>query len=198
VLLSSLDTGMKEVRTLMDELYLPLVPLFAPLSSAAADAYAALSKKTAAASSVLAADLPRNVHLATLQAVTDRELLVRLSHQFAVGEDPELSQPVTVDIFALLAAFQPTAADELTLSANQLKSEQLAGKIQWPTEDGTGAAVAAKVKSAEAQVKTSSLRKAASVATSFPVELQPMQIKTFRVQKRGCVNVGVDGESAVQ
>jgi hypothetical protein len=166
----------------MDELYLPLVPLFAPLSAAAADAYAALTAKTAAATSVLSADLPRNVHFATLQAVTDRELLVRLAHQFAVGEDPELSQPVTIDLFALLAAFQPTAADELTLSANQLKSEQLAGKIQWPTEVSASAAVAAaKAKTAEAPVKAS-LRKAASVATSYPVELQPMQIKTFRVQ----------------
>ena len=133
---------MREVRELMDKLYLPMVPLFA---SSTADLSAGASAGASFGS--ISMDLPVNVHLATLEAVGDRQLLVRLAHQFAVGEDPALSQPVSLDLFALLASYKPISADELTLSANQLKSEQLAGKIQWPTQEsittgaGTGAGV---------------------------------------------------------
>jgi hypothetical protein len=168
---------MREVRALMDELYLPLQPLYAPLSPAAA-ATADITAQLSAATAVLGMELPANVHLATLEVSGDHELLVRLAHQFAVGEDAELSQPVSVDLFALLAPFQPKSAEELTLSANQAKSEQLAGKIQWPTEGHSAVRSAA---AAPASAK-SSLRKAATTASSFVVELQPMQIKTFRVQ----------------
>jgi hypothetical protein len=167
---------MREVRALMDELYLPLQPLYAPLSPAAA-ATADITQLSSTAA-VLGMELPANVHLATLEASGDHELLVRLAHQFAVGEDAELSQPVSVDLFALLAPFQPKSAEELTLSANQAKSEQLAGKIQWPTEGQSAVRSAA---AAPASAK-SSLRKAAATASTFVVELQPMQIKTFRVQ----------------
>jgi hypothetical protein len=165
---------MREVRALMDELYLPLQPLYGPLSPAAAAA--ADITQLSATTAVLGTELPANVHLATLEASGDHELLVRLAHQFAVGEDAELSQPVRVDLFALLAPFQPKSAEELTLSANQAKAEQLAAKIQWPTEGHSAVRSAA---AAPASAK-SSLRK--GTTSTFVVELQPMQIKTFRVQ----------------
>jgi leucyl-tRNA synthetase len=166
---------MREVRALMDELYLPLQPLYGPLSPAAA-ATADITQLSAAAA-VIGMELPANVHLATLEASGDHELLVRLAHQFAVGEDAELSQSVSVDLFALLAPFQPKSAEELTLSANQAKAEQLAAKIQWPTVGQSAVRSAAPAASGK-----SSLRKAATTASSFVVELQPMQVKTFRVQ----------------
>jgi hypothetical protein len=175
LLLSSLSDGMREVRALMDELYLPLQPLYGPLSPAAA-ATADITQLSAAAA-VIGMELPANVHLATLEASGDHELLVRLAHQFAVGEDAELSQSVSVDLFALLAPFQPKSAEELTLSANQAKAEQLAAKIQWPTVGQSAVRSAAPAASGK-----SSLRKAATTASSFVVELQPMQVKTFRVQ----------------
>eukprot|EP01032_Pedospumella_encystans_P011646 gene11646-13532_t len=199
LLLSSISDGLKEVRTLMDELYLPLVPLFSAepstvkhfeaLATAATTAGSAENKVNHAdKTTVLGLELPVNVHLLTLEARSNKELLVRLAHQFAVGEDAALSAPVSVDLFQLLQAWEPVSAQEMTLSANQLKSEQLAGKIQWPTEASasTGATPVAASLGAEgkAEVKkgTQQLRGAANAAGSFVVELNPMQIKTFLVQ----------------
>jgi len=201
VLLSSVSEGLKEVRTLMDELYLPLVPLFSSepstvkhfesLTTTATAAAATVTEDkvthadkptSLAASTALGLELPVNVHLLTLEARSNKELLVRLAHQFAVGEDATLSGPVNVDLFQLLQAWEPKSAQEMTLSANQLKSEQLAGKIQWPTE--ASAVVTAVTAEDKAEVKkgTQQLRGAASSASSFVVELNPMQIKTFLVQ----------------
>ena len=202
LLLSSISDGLKEVRTLMDELYLPLVPLFSAepstvkhfesLTTAAATSTTGGSAENkvnhADKTTVLGLELPVNVHLLTLEARSNKELLVRLAHQFAVGEDAALSAPVSVDLFQLLQAWEPVSAQEMTLSANQLKSEQLAGKIQWPTEAsasaGTTPAVASLTAEGKAEVKkgTQQLRGAANAAGSFVVELNPMQIKTFLVQ----------------
>lgn len=183
LLLSALSDGMRELRTMMDELYLPLQPLYAPATPSAAATLKQGPVPTSA--STLGLELPANVHLATLEVTGERELLVRLAHQFAVGEDPVLSQPASVDLFALLAPYQPKAAEELTLSANQRKAEQLAGKIQWPTESVSNGASVRRTDASASAVATAKafLRKGAlSSASSFVVELQPMQIKTFRVE----------------
>ena len=198
LLLSSISDGLKEVRTLMDELYLPLVPLFSAepstvkhfqsLATTAAAGSAENKVDHADKTTALGLELPVNVHLLTLEARSNKELLVRLAHQFAVGEDASLSAPVSVDLFQLLQAWEPVSAQEMTLSANQLKSEQFAGKIQWPTEAsasvGATPAVASLTAEGKAEVKkgTQQLRGAANAAGSFVVELNPMQIKTFLVQ----------------
>ncbi len=200
MLLSSVSNGLKKVRTLMDELYLPLVPLFSAepstvkhfesLATAATAAAGVTEDKmthaekptSLAASTMLGLELPVNVHLLTLEARSNKELLVRLAHQFAVGEDTTLSAPVNVDLFQLLHAWEPKSAQEMTLSANQLKSEQLAGKIQWPTEASAAVTAAAAEDKAEVKKSTQQLRRAATSASSFVVELNPMQIKTFLVQ----------------
>lgn len=186
LLLSKLDSGMKEVRTLIDELYLPLVPLFS--SDAQTVKAAALTPSPALAAAALSQDLPLNVQLVTLQATSNTELLVRLAHQYAVGEDAVLSAPVSVDLFALLSSYHPVSAQEMTLSANQLKSEQLAAKIQWPTEQSAGAAGAGAGAGATTAVQEQSgaikpsLRRAAVTDTTYMVELYAMQIKTYLVQ----------------
>jgi len=187
LLLSTLEDGLKEVRTLMDELYLPLVPLFTSdpaavkqTETAAMSASPAPGVPATPSTEVLGLELPVNVHLLSLEARSNSELLVRLAHQFAVNEDATLSDPVSVDLFQLLAAWGPVSAQEMTLSANQLKSEQLAGKIQWPTETGASAAGGAKIVKPEAVDKRASKLRGAS--TAFEVTLNPMQIKTFLVQ----------------
>ena len=181
MLLSNLADGVREVRTLMDELYLPLVPLFASGPSAA-KYFESAQPATFKSASSLGLDLPVNVQLLTLEARSNSELLVRLAHQFAVGEDAALSADVTVDLFALLAPFGPVSAQEMSLSANQLKADQLANKIQWPT--ASTSATAATVDKA-GPAKKQQLRGdsgAAGVDGSFPVQLSAMQIKTFLVK----------------
>jgi hypothetical protein len=182
VLLSNLADGVREVRTLMDELYLPLVPLFASGPSAAKYFESAQPASFQSASS-LGLNLPVNVQLLTLEARSNSELLVRLAHQFAVGEDAALSAAVTVDLFALLAPFGPVSAQEMSLSANQLKADQLANKIQWPTASTTASAAATVGKAGPA--KKQQLRGdsgAAGADASYPVQLSAMQIKTFLVK----------------
>lgn len=189
LLLSELDTAMAEVRTMMDEVFAPVVPLFTTDKQAIKDSMNAAQQQPSAAltSSPLGLELPVNVHLMTLEARSDSELLVRLAHQFAVDEDASLSAPVEVDLFALLSPFRPVSATEMTLSANQALSEQLAGKIHWNEEGETGKAApilaAVTASSADAKKASPSLLRKESVAQStFPVTLSAMQIKTFIVQ----------------
>lgn len=180
---------MKEVRTLMDELYLPLAPLFStdPQTIKAAELANSPSQTTA----VLSQDLPLNVQLVSLQATSNTELLVRLAHQYAVGEDAVLSAPVSVDLFALLRSYHPVSAQEMTLSANQVLAEMLASKIQWPTETPAAPSPAPLTSTASAadtgavrqeSVSKPSLRRTAVADSTFVVVLSPMEIKTYVVQ----------------
>jgi len=62
-------------------------------------------------------------------------LLVRLSHQFAAGEDRALSAPATLDLARLLAAWRPVAVVEMSLTVNQRRDELLQVPTQplyWP------------------------------------------------------------------
>ena len=56
----------------------------------------------APSASLLAAPLPPNVHLATLQSLGPARLLLRLAHTFDAGEDAVLSGSVTVGLAGLL------------------------------------------------------------------------------------------------
>ena len=47
--------------------------------------------------------LPANVHLLTLETYKAGQLLIRLEHQYEANEDPELSQPVEVNLQVKLA-----------------------------------------------------------------------------------------------
>ena len=70
----------------------------------------------------LTRSLPANVHLLTLQK-DDKILLLRLEHQFALGEDDELSKPTSVKLKGLFNDFTILSVTELNLSANLIKSE---------------------------------------------------------------------------
>jgi len=71
--------------------------------------------------SALNTDLPLNVDLMTLQVLDPVNLvyLLRLSHQFGVGEDPTLSLPVTVDLTNLIKSWKVDTIEEVSLTANQ-------------------------------------------------------------------------------
>jgi hypothetical protein len=79
--------------------------------------------------SALTKSLPTNVEVMTLEALPTEDVLLRLSHQFGLGEDKVLSNPVTIDLSTL---FDPsmvgniTSAREVSLTNNQDKADILA------------------------------------------------------------------------
>lgn len=80
----------------------------------------------------LANPLPPNVQLMTLHALSEGRLLLRLSHQFGIGEDAVLSEPVTIDLAALFdpAVLPVITVREVSLTNNQDKSEILARRAR--------------------------------------------------------------------
>jgi hypothetical protein len=90
----------------------------------------------AAQITALANPLPPNVQLMTLQALSEGRLLLRLSHQFGIGEDALLSEPATIDLATLFdpAVLPVITAREVSLTNNQDKAEILARRArnaQW-------------------------------------------------------------------
>ena len=120
----------KAWRPLADRTYLQPELVFGAGSSSAVVA-------TNTASFVNA--LPVNVQLMTLQALSKTTLLVRLSHQFGLGEDATLSLPVTVDVVQLFKAstFDIASVEEVSLTNTQSKQELLKRRALnrgWKTE----------------------------------------------------------------
>jgi len=114
--------------------------------------------------------LPPNVHLLNFKTRMDGTVLLRLTHLFALGEDHEFSRPVTVDLSALFPGMQLVEATELTLSANQPKSEvhRLVWKTATDASDNTGL-------------------ESIPIAADYKVVMNPMDTRTFsiRYQSRG-------------
>jgi len=107
--------------------------------------------------------LPANVQLLTLERLSETNLLVRLGHQFGVGEDDELSKPATVDLSKLFKG-TVTAVKELSLTANQPRGDVDKKFIDWKVEDDP------------ADIYTKAGDDAGSSIT-----LTPLKIKTFVV-----------------
>ena len=82
------------------------------------DAFTAVSLKP---TSMLKRDLPPNLRLLSLHDNTafdgDSTAIIRLAHLFEAREDPELSQPASVDIADLFSDFTFTSCTEMQLSA---------------------------------------------------------------------------------
>jgi hypothetical protein len=152
----------------MDELFLPISPFFAQVKEQPVMQLLANGKGF---SSPISGELPVNIQLVTLEKLSVNQLLVRLAHQFAIGEDPLLSEEAQVDLTELLKAFSPVSCTELTLSANQLLSARELRRIHWKSESASIAALSMKDK-----------RNALADKGRCVVLLQAMQIKTFIVQ----------------
>ncbi|XP_012584627.1 PREDICTED: lysosomal alpha-mannosidase isoform X2 [Condylura cristata] len=110
-------------------------------------------------------ELPSSVHLLTLARWGPKMLLLRLEHQFAVGEDSgrNLSSPVTLDLRDLFSTFTITHLRETTLAANQLRTS--ATRLQWMSDMGTGPVP----------------HPSGSQQDPAIITLQPMEIRTFLV-----------------
>ncbi|XP_058146251.1 lysosomal alpha-mannosidase [Dasypus novemcinctus] len=111
--------------------------------------------------SALRRELPPSVHLLTLARWDSRTLLLRLEHQFALGEDSgrNLSSPVTLDLRDLFSAFTITQLRETTLAANQPR--KAASRLQWNTNTGPVP------------------QTAPPALDPIAVTLRPMEIRTF-------------------
>ncbi|ELK26831.1 Lysosomal alpha-mannosidase [Myotis davidii] len=109
----------------------------------------------------------RGRHLVLLdKARTAAMLLLRLEHQFALGEDMvgNLSSPVTLDLKDLFSAFTITDLKETTLAANQLRAK--ASRLQWTPKTGP------------------TLKPSPSRLDPASITLQPMEIRTFLASVR--------------
>ncbi|CAJ1925259.1 unnamed protein product [Cylindrotheca closterium] len=115
-------------------------------------------------------DLPANVMLITRRRWTDatsskseKQFLIRLGHQYGLGEDDELSNPAAVDLVDCLPEYEITEVVELTLSGNQKIEDWEKSRLVWTASaslSSNGTSIDLK---------------------DTAVELQPMDIRTFRV-----------------
>ncbi|KAK3702899.1 hypothetical protein QZH41_014169, partial [Actinostola sp. cb2023] len=111
-------------------------------------------------------ELPENVHLLTLETM-DQHALIRVEHQFEVGEDAKLSSPLNISFDGLFTDFDVVSIDELNLSANQeMKNKK---SMNWVIKS------AKKLGKQMSGGKTQQSLKSANT----PIELKPMQIRTF-------------------
>ena len=133
-------------RPLADQMYAPPLMLVrqttaSSVSSASSSTTSSTTpSSTSSSTSHLADDgLPANLQLMTLQSLSKTELLVRISHQYGIGEDAMLSLPATVDVAALLSkeTFDVVSVREVSLTNSMNKSavlEQRARNLEWNTE----------------------------------------------------------------
>jgi hypothetical protein len=118
--------------------------------------------------------LPSNVMLVTLTLIADREeptFLLRLGHQYAVGEDAKLSAPVDVDLSKVLNAanFKVTAVKEKTLTGNQDWEVYQKRRFAWSSD---------KEETSETAVP---LTRDSRSPFETIVTLKPMEIRTFEL-----------------
>jgi alpha-mannosidase len=140
-------------------------------------------------------ELPPNVAIITLQEVyedDDSKVLLRLANIFEVEESEILSKSATVDLQALFSNREIDEVVEVSLSANQKKSE-MRKKLQWRIE-GAAAAGDSSDKNTphgdpmkkntpgrDPMIKNSSCGDP-MIRTKYTVVLAPMEIKTFLIE----------------
>jgi len=83
--------------------------------------------------SLLTQPFPRNLQLASVKNLqfSSSEIIVRLNHFYAVGEDADLSKPVQIDLATIFKEFDVISVTETTLSANRKLSDL--HRKQWKT-----------------------------------------------------------------
>ena len=111
--------------------------------------------------------LPPNVMLVTLALLRDTAskkttFLVRLGHQYAVGEDEVLSKPAEVALDKLFNGYTVVAVTEKTLTGNQDYTDWLKRRLDWTAGTARGP-------------------KGSLIDGTFFVHLEPMDIRTFEV-----------------
>ncbi|XP_055962394.1 alpha-mannosidase isoform X2 [Mercurialis annua] len=109
--------------------------------------------------------LPPNVALITLQELDDGSVLLRLAHLYEGGEDVNHSTLAKVELKKMFSGKKIKEVKEMSLSANQLKSE--IKKMKWKVEGDNENQPSAAVRGSPVDTST------------LAVELGPMEIRTF-------------------
>ncbi|KAI7736479.1 hypothetical protein M8C21_012084, partial [Ambrosia artemisiifolia] len=113
--------------------------------------------------------LPDNVVLLTLQELEDEKVLLRLAHLYEIGEDKDLSVMTSVELKKLFAKRKIINVSEMSLSANQGRSEMEKKRLVW------------KVEGSKNDNEPTGQRGATVDPQKLVVELAPMEIRTFIV-----------------
>ncbi|XP_027344930.1 alpha-mannosidase isoform X2 [Abrus precatorius] len=108
--------------------------------------------------------LPPNVALITLEELDGGIVLLRLAHLYEPSEDAEYSTLTKVELKKLFASKTIKELKEVSLSANQEKSEMK--KMKWNVEGDKGQ-------------EPKAVRGRPVSNSDFVVELAPMEIRTF-------------------
>uniref|UniRef100_A0A7C8ZG67 Alpha-mannosidase n=1 Tax=Opuntia streptacantha TaxID=393608 RepID=A0A7C8ZG67_OPUST len=159
-----LGAGAQWRRTTGQEIYSPLLLAFTHENS---DKWKA-SRSTMATSMDPNYSLPLNVALITLQELEDKTVLLRLAHLYEAGEDAEYSKLAKVELKKMFRGKEIKEMNEMSLSANQKKSE-MRPRLQWRVEGDHKATKHERIPLRGAPVNSSTLL----------VELAPMEIRTF-------------------
>ena len=114
--------------------------------------------------------LPKNVMLITKKPLYERpeakSYLVRLGHQYGLGEDPDLSLPVKVDLSILFPGQRIQDFHETTLSGNRAIEDWRRERLDW---------------SGSSEDRQSSDYARRSIENETIITLTPMDIRTFIV-----------------
>ncbi|XP_056176415.1 alpha-mannosidase-like isoform X2 [Syzygium oleosum] len=152
--------GARWRRTTGQEVYSPLVLAFAHEKMEDWTA----SHVTIATAMDSSYSLPQNVALITLQELDDESALLRLAHLYEPGEDAEYSTLAEVELKKMFAGRTIKEVKEMSLSANQEKSEMK--QMTWKVEG-------------EVAAEPTPLRGGPVSVSDLVVELGPMEIRTF-------------------
>lgn len=120
-------------------------------------------------------DLPKNVHLLTLEPWTQNSILVRFEHIFAKDEDEKYSQPISFDLAQdFFVGINLESIRETTLSANQWLNE--VNRLQFKAK------MANKLNEMSFQtesIESNDVQHGKHDYTSIKITLKPMEIRTF-------------------
>ncbi|KAI4366760.1 hypothetical protein MLD38_022594 [Melastoma candidum] len=157
--------GAKWRRSFGQEIYSPLLLAFAEQDG---DHWRSTSRTTFSGidSSYI---LPENVAVITLQELIDKSVLIRLAHLYEVGEDKDLSITASVELRKLFPGKKVGKVIEMSLSANQERSEMERKRLVWQAQG---------VESEEHKVS----RGGPVDPLKLVVDIAPMEIRTFIVQ----------------
>lgn len=125
--------------------------------------------------SALSAPLPPNVHLLTLQSLSDKVLMLRVAHLFGVGEVAVLSSNATVDLATMFKDRTFSDCSEYTLPGGQPLAS--VAPVHYQVEGQGTVRAPATPQDAEQKVTEGGSRKR---LTAMPVTLSPLQVRTFQ------------------